>query len=268
MDNLKYLFLKNTFLKGMSLVKIQKQFKVDRHRLSYLLKKEGITPVRNNQKFTYNSGVFKSIDTEESAYWLGFLFADGYVSTDPKYRLELALAEIDYEHVATFKNFVAPDKPLSKKVSFLQNRPFNSYKFYAINKELVIDLINHGCTPKKSSTLKFPTTVPDDLLKHFVRGYVDGDGHISIHKGKPIFQVSCGSIDFLNSLQNYFEKHVKGYSVVRITKDKRSNVFSLGKGGRPSVTRILEHLYGSSTVHLARKYNKFREIIQTNTAVS
>lgn len=41
------------------------------------------------------------------------------------------------------------------------------------------DLIKHGCIPNKSLKLKFPTTVPDKLIRHFVRGYFDGDGSIA-----------------------------------------------------------------------------------------
>lgn len=32
---------------------------------------------------TYNENIFDSIDSEEKAYWLGFIYADGYISSDP-----------------------------------------------------------------------------------------------------------------------------------------------------------------------------------------
>ena len=40
------------------------------------------------------------------------------------------------------------------------------------------DLLKLGLTPNKSLTIKLPK-VPDVYLKDFVRGYFDGDGHVS-----------------------------------------------------------------------------------------
>lgn len=48
------------------------------------------------------------------------------------------------------------------------------------------DLINLGCIPRKTLVLKFPneSTVPKQLIKHFIRGYMDGDGCISTYYKK------------------------------------------------------------------------------------
>lgn len=48
---------------------------------------------------------FKTIDTEEKAYWLGFLYADGSVSKDLKaVTLELNIKDID--HIRKFKRAI------------------------------------------------------------------------------------------------------------------------------------------------------------------
>lgn len=41
---------------------------------------------------------FKKIDTEEKAYWLGFLYADGCVGSKEA-KIELGLAEKDFNHL-------------------------------------------------------------------------------------------------------------------------------------------------------------------------
>ncbi len=41
------------------------------------------------------------------------------------------------------------------------------------------DLIGHGATIRKSLTLTFPTHLDEKLIKHFLRGYFDGDGCIN-----------------------------------------------------------------------------------------
>ena len=47
--------------------------------------------------------VFDSIDTEEKAYWLGFMFADGYVSKNNA--MSLTLKESDRSHIERFARF-------------------------------------------------------------------------------------------------------------------------------------------------------------------
>lgn len=46
------------------------------------------------RKYSLNESYFEKIDSEEKAYFLGFLFSDGSVS---KYSLNLSLAEVDKE---------------------------------------------------------------------------------------------------------------------------------------------------------------------------
>lgn len=51
-----------------------------------------------------------------------------------------------------------------------------------VNKHLWEVLYNYGCTPRKSTTLQFPELSifqSPDLIRHFIRGYFDGDGCIS-----------------------------------------------------------------------------------------
>ena len=48
---------------------------------------------------------FEKIDTEEKAYWLGFLYADGSVGSKDD-RIELGLAEKDFHHIEKFRDFI------------------------------------------------------------------------------------------------------------------------------------------------------------------
>lgn len=48
---------------------------------------------------------FEIIDTEEKAYWLGFLYADGSVSSSED-KIELGLAEQDMHHIEKFRDFI------------------------------------------------------------------------------------------------------------------------------------------------------------------
>lgn len=66
--------------------------------------------------YGYCENLFKAIDTEEKAYWLGFLYADGNISKD-KNVIELSLKESDIEHLKQYRKFLN-----------LENKPFDCKK--------------------------------------------------------------------------------------------------------------------------------------------
>jgi hypothetical protein len=99
-----YTKYKEEYLSGVSLEKIGQKYHICPYRLGKALKKDGIVIIRHNQKHNYNSSIFELIDSEEKAYWLGFLFADGYISKN-KQTLEVGLSEIDKSHLEKLRLF-------------------------------------------------------------------------------------------------------------------------------------------------------------------
>ena len=74
------------------------------------------------------------------------------------------------------------------------------------NEDSINFMIQNGLTTEKSLTLQFPNNIPDEYLSHFIRGFFDGDGSITVRKTQynMYFQISItsGSYDFLVSLKN------------------------------------------------------------------
>lgn len=93
---------------------------------------------------------FKNIDTEEKAYWLGFLYADGSVSSKEN-KIELGLAKKDYHHIEKFKNFIGIDNKICYR------KTTKSYRYSFRSQSCKEDLIEKGCVPKKSLILRYPT---------------------------------------------------------------------------------------------------------------
>jgi len=56
------------------------------------------------------------------------------------------------------------------------------------------DLLNLGIVPRKSKILRFPTKeqIPENLIQHYIRGYLDGDGSVQLHH-------NCLSISFVGT---------------------------------------------------------------------
>ena len=206
---------------------------------------------------TNNIRNFEIIDTEEKAYWLGFLYADGSVgSTDN--RIELGLAEKDLNHIEKFKEFIG----VPNKISYRPQTKSYRYIFKSIPcKE---DLIKQGCMPKKSLILKFPTEqqVPNYLIKHFIRGYFDGDGWFS--NTSSCFQVGIiGTEDFIKGFLNIIEIQNKNNKIFTVHREDGAKRYVFG--GLNDVTNFLNWIYKDATIYLDRKYNHYLDFINNGS---
>lgn len=129
---------------------------------------------------TKNENFFKKW-SPKMAYVLGFFTADGNM--------------IKNKRGACFIEFQITDKNLLGKIkkAFNSNHKIairkkqgvwkTSYRLQIGSKEIFNDLLKLGLTPNKSKTIKFPN-IPDKYFSHFLRGYFDGDGNVTITKYK------------------------------------------------------------------------------------
>lgn len=209
-------------------------------------------------KYTYNKHYFKNIDTEEKAYWLGFLFADGCINEKPKSKvLEIILAEEDKEHLNKFIYAIEGNQEPKLKQVKLNGKTYNSYRLSICCTELCNDLIKLGCLPRKSLILEFPKySLPLNLYKHFIRGYVDGDGSISTRSRVSI----VGTENFLNDIQDHFINEL-GLTKINLNSKKGTNAKQYEKGNVQG-KKILKYLYKDSNIYLDRKYNKALAYLQ------
>lgn len=240
------------YLEGKSLSRISKELEINRLTLTKYVKSQGVGVTNPARKHRYNDDFFESINNEEKAYWLGFIYADGCINDGGKHKtLEITLQESDRDHLIKFTNSIGAVADLVKeKVVKLNGKEILTYKVVISCTKMCNDLIKHGATPRKSLTLKFPTHLPKHLIRHFIRGYMDGDGNID----SPRLRISVlGTQEFLLGLQNYFE--LLGATKTKITKKKDNKAFSFEKGGK-EVLLILHNLYTNSNIYLDRKYQK------------
>src|SRR5258706_2989612 len=122
------------------------------------------------RKYPINESFFEKIDSEEKAYFLGLLFADG-TNSIKKTEVKLALGEIDKHILSRLNNFFQPTKPLYFQKSKLGRQ--NLYKLIINSKKISYRLNDLGIVPNKTHKLIFPKYLDNNLLKHFIRGYFD-----------------------------------------------------------------------------------------------
>lgn len=201
-------------------------------------------------KYTCNQDYFESIETEEQAYWLGFIYADGAL-IKPKQRspyLQILLSNNDIDHISKFKKAIEFTGPIHTRSNFhkkQQKTYTNSYITIRGNK-LIQDLEALGITANKSLTCKFPS-IRQELMPHFIRGYFDGDGGLSKNCSELTI---AGTESFLNTIQHEFIQ--LGATATKLYKHK-SGICQYTKHGRLQVAQILRWLYADSSVALDRK---------------
>lgn len=245
---------------GLSYAKIADQINADRKKVSYYLKEKGYGPnlkyVRLNQKQPnkkyVNENIFENIDTEEKAYWLGFMFADGCINRTSD-RIELSLKEEDYDHIKKFKNFLESEHSIGKKSKTIKDKTYISYRLGITNKKLKQDLISHGCVPNKTKILKFPK-LKKEFIKHFIRGYLDGDGCITSHISSKVSLEILGTKEFLIEILKYYNVSTNKY----IYGFKHSDINRLVLTGKKAFN-IIEDLYKDSNIYLDRKFNLYNK---------
>ena len=248
---LKYEKGKELYLQGKTLNQIKYELQLDPGKLSRYLKSNGVKIERLPHKKKINKNIFEVINTEEKAYWLGFLYADGYVGLTDN-RVELTLQLSDVNHIEKFKTFLNSDCKIST----------NSYRSRLSIKDEKIkkDLINLGCTPQKSLILKFPTDdkVPKELIRHFIRGYFDGDGSLCVTEKTKSIDI-LGTYDFLYQL--CLESNI-ATSKIYVSKSKSNKVFRIVLGSRLDLYNFSKYIYDDCNIYLDRKYEKFKKLME------
>lgn len=241
-------FLEELHLKKkISVTKIQKIYGISRTTLNKGSKKYKI-PIINNSKAIFNYDYFEKIDSEEKAYWLGFIAANGNVREGKKsvnlFQLSLKLS--DSSHLEIFKDAINFKKPILK----------DHFRCRLMLADVVFckNLIDKGVVPRKSLILKFPTEeqVPTELIRHFIRGYFDGNGCISNPLERAISVSLLGTNDFLKKCLETI-----GHEDRKLIKDKRNtNVQMFILNGKNAIN-FLNLMYKDSNVFLQRKYYRY-----------
>ena len=106
------------------------------------------------------------------------MFADGYiVDNEKRYGQDafgLALAKDSIDSLEKFKKSIKATNPITWDTSKKGSQPQG--RLLMRSQKTVNDLIDKGCVKQKSLILQPPKNIPDDLIRHFIRGFFDGDG--------------------------------------------------------------------------------------------
>ena len=254
------------YLSGMTQREVGEVNGVGRDAVGNILRKFNIPirdytgPRQSNRKYFWDFEFFGRKNCQ-SAYWAGFIMADGNISVVGKnsYNLAIALSKQDREHLEEFchdvgvtpnKIFIQKSKPHEIKGRTIVSG--EACGIHLAHTDLGKQLEVWGIVPRKTYNFIEPQ-VSLELLPHYLRGWADGDGHIYVGGTGARFTVSgllTGLEWYADALRRLgfqghigFQKRTDSHGVMYI-------------GGKEKVQKIMELLLVEDNFKLERKWNK------------
>ena len=244
---------------------IGETYRLSENGIAYWFKKYGLKSKDasiSHKKYKLNESYFETIDTEEKAYWLGFLYADGnvFVNNDGYKQavVTLGLKNTDREHVNKFREAIQSN-------AVIRDSDHGMAILRVTSKKMTDDLIKLGCVPNKTFKITFPSEkqVPKHLQRHFIRGVFDGDGCISLVKenNKNAYHIDfqiLGTENLVNNIGKILLNEQVVSKELKITKIK--SIYKIRLTGVCNALKVMDYLYNGSTIYLQRKLDIFKAI--------
>lgn len=212
--------------------------------------------------------------SDKMVYVLGLIYTDGTIfkperKTQKAFGI-LSFAQKEKELVEKILNLMS----CNAKIKYIKQRKYTNttagelYLFSITNNMLYEQLTKLGLTPNKSLSMTFPE-IPDEYIRHFIRGCWDGDGSVYIEKRNGNLKTSfvCGSLEFIKVLMEHLNKH--GLSDVTLYENRRSkkgNISYYFRYGTKDSIKLFHYLYDEvlESQYLKRKYEVFKNYLNKN----
>ncbi|KRL07950.1 helix-turn-helix domain-containing protein [Liquorilactobacillus hordei] len=265
------------YKKGLSTVKIGKLFNREPRTINRMLKSMGVeirsNKINSRKHHIYNERYFNNIDTQEKAYLLGFIYADGFISINGNTkRFGISINRVDEYLLEFVRKELNTDYLINRyKVSCGYRVGVNYSRLLMTSDLLVDDLIKHGVVEHKTNIL-LPPKISNNLKRHFIRGYMDGDGSIKKCKGNYNYEYGIdfvGTTALLTWIYDYFlENNLISKRKINLEKRKKGQLVShIRWGGNRQVLRILNHLYKDSAFCLNRKFDRYLQLMEQSSPI-
>ena len=244
------------YINGMSMEKIAKAYGVSRTPIERIFKEHNIKTRDDSHKgriYSIDESYFENIDTPNKAYILGLLYADG-MNKEETGLIKIELQERDSHIIYHINEELKSNYPIKKhELSKKNPNHQDTYCLQFVNRKISKDLANLGVTARKSLTITFPNCVPDKYIRDFIRGYVDGDGHIRTKEKH--FITICSTPEFCQSLGELLKSKLGIDYKIHNTRNDRTQVLHVFK--IKQVKKLFEYLYSDSQLYIERKHDAY-----------
>jgi hypothetical protein len=236
----------------------------------------------NNNKYEIDVHFFDEINTPEKAYWLGFIWGDGYVMSRERkgymsYEFKLSLSEVDHCHLALFNVHTSSTYPI-KNYDVTGFHTLNQEsRVYVSRNDFVSVLFNkYGIVPRRDDFSRVIEHTPKEFYKFLIRGLLDSDGGITmrdvqfkkaLRKEFSMHLISNTSVlNFFNDVLIEERLTTTRYKQVKRHIGRDGLVANIRITGNVIVEKILRWVYSDlEEISLERKRKQYENICQYMT---
>lgn len=245
------------------------------NKVRYIWSKNSCTGKKRtnfDREYDFNQNYFEIIDSIDKAYFLGFIAADGCLF-DNKIEtqqniLRIGINKKDIYILENFKKYINSDKT----ISITRENEFATLSF--TSNKLFDDINKLGLHPNKTYGSSV-VNLDDKYMRHFIRGYFEGDGTISMRRTEPL-NIDVAIYGFEKNMKQIIE-YLERYNIyTKFTPDKRKvcneifgRILFTTKNNRYAFLRFIYD--GCEDLYLKRKYElskAFINLIETNNKIS
>lgn len=243
--------------------RISKETGVSESKIKTYLKNNNLWTGHRWMPFFFDEFFFDTIDTEEKAYWLGFIYADGYLSKKNN-EIGIELKSDDKKHLEKFKLALRSEKNVK---IYIKNSTYGIQENARIcfgSKHMFNILLNYYGSVNKTFEGHIPKLYNKELIRHLIRGFFDGDGSIT---GAPknselLFRPSISFIGRKETLE--YVEMISGFhwNWSKRFPERNTDNWQINVGRVHDCLNFLHYIYDDSTIYLDRKFNKYIECIE------
>jgi hypothetical protein len=239
---------------GMSMVEVGLKYGKSAGSICNLFKRRGLeTRGSGKRKHSMNELFFEKIDNEQKAYILGFIFADGHVGEKV---VAFKIKKNDVDILEKINAAIESKYPIT-------GNEYLSLRFYS--PKMAANLKSIGLIPRKTWNMPSHIPVEENLIKHFFRGLIDGDGSVTIFyskkekKHKLSISLTGGDESFLKLCDFIISQNINcNTKKIMKTKNNWGNSYMVKWHDRQALN-LCEWLYKDANIYLERKYNNAKQ---------
>lgn len=252
------------YLNSTPLLTLQKEYKISYDRIKNIISKYTTEKISSAKRLnpTLIENYFEIIDSNEKAYWLGWIISDGAITNQPeknKYQLELTIKAEDEEILQLLaKDLGVPNNVYSSG---------EKYKRFSLgSKKIIQDLAALGITQNKTFTVAVPIVEPK-FFPSLIRGLFDGDGGYTIYK-RSSGQINrelnfCGNEQVVSWIRKTLLNEIPTLKPKSI--EQEHSIKRIRWGSLNDIKLINQYLYANCGEHYLKRK---RDLINVDTEVS
>lgn len=254
--------IQNEYENGTALIQLQHKYNICYDRIKNIVKDCVYISAAKRANPDLKEDYFEYIDSDEKAYWLGWLISDGAITNQPeknKFAVELTIKKEDEDILWLFNN------DLGAKLKVYSSGEIYS-RFSLGCKKMVQDLEKLGIVQNKSFTVQVPN-FNSIYNPAFIRGLFDGDGGFSVYtraSGQHCQELSfCGNEFVISWVLQTLLNEIPELSHKTITSE--ASIKRIRWGSKKDIILIRDYIYHNHNNHyLKRKH----DLIYANTEVT